>query len=220
MTLSTILGLAILILLLLFILLGLLLLVPIDLEGRVSRGGDRPETRMEIGWLFGRLHKDVSRGAVEREPSKEGKKQAPKKDGDDKEEEDKETKGGRSSARIALEVLRTEGFLGNLAHLLRGLFGAFKAQFLRIDLVVGLPDPSDTAEAVGLLWAVLIPLETVTPVRAKIAPSFSEETLAGSAEGKLRIWPYKTVPPLARFLLAPSTLRAGWRVVRARRGKG
>jgi hypothetical protein len=214
MTLPTILGSALLILLILFILLALLLLVPIDLEGRVSRGGDRPETRMKIGWLFGRLHKDVS-GADEQKPSKKGGKQAPEKE----EEEDKEAKGGRSSSRIALEVLRTEGFLGNLAHLLRGLFGAIRVQSLKIDIKLGLSDPANTGEAVGLLWAALIPLEALAPLRARIEPSFSEEALVGSVEGRLRILPIKTVTPLIVFLLSPPALRAGWKAIRAKRGK-
>lgn len=216
MTLPAILGSALMILLLLFILLALLLLVPIDLEGRVSRGWDRPETRMKIGWLFGHLHKDVSGSAdAERGPSEKGEEQAPKKD----EKKEKKAKVGPGSSKIALEVLRTEGFLGNLAHLLRGLFRAFKVQFFRIDLVVGLSDPADTGEAVGHLWAVLIPLEALTPLRARIEPTFSEEELAGSAEGKLRIWPYKTIPPLIVFLLSPPALRAGWKAIRAKRGK-
>ena len=217
MTLPAILGSALLILLLLFILLALLLLAPIDLEGRVSIGGDRPETRMRIGWLFGRLHKDVSR-SDEREPSEKGEEQAPEK-GEGEVEEDKKPKGGRSSPRIALEVLRTEGFLGNLARLLRGLFGAIQARSLKIDIKLGLPDPAETAEAVGLLWAAMIPLEALTPVSAKIEPSFSEETLAGSAEGRMRIWPIKIIPPLIVFLLSPPIWKAGWKAIRARRGK-
>jgi hypothetical protein len=220
MTLSAILGSALLILLLLFILLALLLLIPIDMEGRVSIGGDRPETRMRIGWLFGRLHNDVSRGSDEREPSTEGEEEAPEKGkGEDEKEEGGEAEGGRGSFRVALDVLRTEGFLGKVAHLLRGLLGAIGVQLLRIDLVIGLSDPAETAEAVGLLWAALFPLEALAPVRSRIVPSFAEERLAGSAEGKLRIVPIKIVPPLARFLLSPPTWRAGWRAIRARRGK-
>jgi hypothetical protein len=222
MTLPTILGPAALVLLFLFILLALLLLVPIDLEGRVARGGGAPETTMKIGWLFGRLSKDVSRGSAEREPSMEEEKeeQAPeKREEEDEEEEDGEAEGGRGSVRVALEVLRTEGFLGKVARLLRDLFGAIRVQLLRIDLVIGLSDPAETAEAVGLLWAALFPLEALSPLRARIVPSFSEERLEGSAEGKLRIVPIKIVPPLALFLLSPSTLRAGLRAIRARRGK-
>ncbi len=215
MTLPAILGSALLILLLLFILLALLLLVPIDLEGRVSRGGDSPETRMRIGWLFSRLHKDVSGAASEREPSEKGEERASKKD----EKKEKKEREGPGSSRIALEVLRTEGFLGNLAHLLRDLFRAVRVQSLWIDIRLGLSDPADTAEAVGLLMAILIPLEALTPLRARIAPTFSEEMLEGSAEGMLRIWPIKTVPPLALFLLSPPTWRAGWKAIRARRGK-
>ncbi len=221
MTLPAILVSALLILLLLFVLLALLLLVPIDLEGRVARGGGAPETRMRIGWLFGRLHKDVFSTDAEREPSMEGEEEAPEKgEGEDEEEEDGEkAEGGLGSFRVALEVLRTEGFLGDLARLLRGLLGAIRVQLLRIDLAIGLPDPAETAEAVGLLWAILIPLEALAPLRAKIVPAFSEEKLAGSAEGMLSIVPIKIVPPIALFLLSPPTLRAGWRAIRASRGK-
>lgn len=219
MTLSAILGPVLLILLLLFILLALLLLIPIDLEGRVSISGDRPETRMRIGWLFGRLSKDVFSTDAEREPSTEGEEAPEKGKGEDEEEEGGEAEGGRGSVRVALEVLRTEGFLGNVARLLRGLFGPIRVQLLRIDLVIGLSDPAETAEAVGLLWAALFPLEALAPLRARIVPTFSEEKLAGSAEGRLRFVPIKIVPPLARFLLSPSTLRAGLWAIRARRGK-
>lgn len=213
MTHLAILNSALLLLLLLLILLALLLLIPIDLEGRGSRGVDRPETRMKIGWLFGLLQKDVSRSADEREPSEN------EEDKKEKKGKEKEAKEGPGSSRIALEVLRTEGFLRNLAHLLRGLVRALRVQFLWIDIKLGLSDPADTAEAVGLLWAILIPLEALTPLRARIVPYFSEETLEGSVEGKLRIWPYKTVPPMIRFLLSPPTWRAGLKAISMKRGK-
>jgi len=203
-------------LLLLLILLALTLLVPIDLEGRFSRGEDLPETRMKIIWLFGHVHKDVFSDAVEREPSNKGEKRAPEKED---EKDDNEAERGSSSSRIALEVLRTDGFLRNLAHLLNGLSGAVQVRSLRTDIVLGLSDPAETGEAIGLLWAVLIPLEALTPLRTRIVPTFSEEVLAGSAEGRMRIWPVKIVPPLALFLLSPPVWRAGWKATRARRGK-
>ena len=210
-------------LLLLFVLLALLLLVPVDLVGRVARGGDRPEARVRVSWLFGRLQRDLFRGGG-REPSMAGGEEAPP--AEEEEEEGKEEEGeredegegrGRSSPRIALELLRTRGFLRSLGDLLRGLSGAVQVQSLRIDLSVGLSDPADTAEAFGLMMAVLMPLEAVAPLRAEVAPSFAEERLAGSFEGRLRVVPIKTLPPLARFLLSPPAWRAGWR---AWRGKG
>jgi hypothetical protein len=229
MTLPAILGSALLILLSLFILLALLLLVPVDLEGRVARGGSDPQTRMRIGWLFGHLHKDVSRGSDERKPSMEGEEGAQKKEDDEVREEKggvekgedevKKPKVGLSSSKVALELLRTEGFLRNLARLLRGLFGTVRVSFLKIEIKVGLEDPADTAEAAGLLWAVLIPLESLTPIRSRIEPSFSEEALEGSFEGRLRIVPIRVIPPLALFLLSPPTWRAGFRAIRAGRGK-
>lgn len=210
-------------LLLLFVLLALLLLAPVDLEGRVARGGDRPEARVRVSWLFGRLQRDLFRGG-EREPSKAwGEKAPPAEEEEGKEEEgEREDEGegrGRSSPRIALELLRIRGFLRSLGDLLRGLTGAVQVQSLRIDLSVGLSDPADTAEAFGLLMAVLMPLEAVTPLRAEVAPSFAEERLVGSFEGRLRVVPIKILPPLARLLLSPPAWRAGWRAIRAKRGK-
>ena len=218
-------------LLLLFVLLALLLLVPVDLEGRVARGGDRPEARVRVSWLFGRLQRDLFRGGG-REPSmaggeeappaeeEEGKEEEGEREEGEREEGEREDEGegrGRSSPRIALGLLRTRGFLRSLRDLLRGLSGAVQVQSLRIDLSVGLSDPADTAEAFGLMMAVLMPLEAVAPLRAEVAPSFAEERLAGSFEGRLRVVPIKTLPPLARFLLSPPAWRAGWR---AWRGKG
>jgi len=218
-----ILGPAALIPLIIFILVALLLLVPIDLEGRVARGSDRPETRMRIGWLFGRLHKDVSIGG-ERGPSEKGAEHASEKveeedEEEEHEEEEEEEEGeagrGRGSFRIALEVLRTEGFLGNLSRLLGGLLGALQVRNLSIDIRIGLPDPAETGEAVGILSAALAPLEALAPVRARILPSFAEEEIAGSVEGGLRIWPIKALPPIARFLLSSPAWRAGWRAASA-----
>lgn len=217
----TILGSASLILPLIFVLLALLLLAPIDLEGRVARGGSDPQTRMRIGWLFGHLHKDVFSAAAERKPSMGGEEKKNGEEGAGRDEgEEKKPKGGLSSSSAALELLRTEGFLRNLMRLLKGLFGTVRVQFLKIEIKLGLEDPADTAEAVGLLWAVLIPLESLSPIRSRIVPSFSEEVLEGSFEGRLRIVPIKIIPPLARFLLSPPTWRAGFRAIRARRGKG
>jgi len=213
-----VLGPAALILLPPLILLILLLLVPIDLEGRVARGGVCPETRMRIGWLFGRLSKDVFGAAAEREPSEKGQDRGPEREGDEG-EEDREAGGGLGPARVVLEVLRTDGFLGTLENLLRGLLGAIQVQLLRIDIVLGLPDPADTGEAVGLLWAALFPLEALAPLRARIAPAFSEERLEAEAEGRLRVVPIKIVPPLALFVLSPPTWRASLRAIKARRGK-
>jgi|GEM_PF-343266 hypothetical protein len=214
-----ILGPAALILLIIFILLALLLLVPIDLEGRIARGGGAPETWMRIGWLFGRLHKDFT-FSNELEPSEKGVEQAPEMGGVEEEEEEEkdeesEAGGGRGSFRIALEVLRTGGFLESLSRLLRGLLGTLQVRNLSIDMRIGLTDPAETGEAVGLLAAALAPLEAFSPVRAKIVPNFAEEEIAGSVEGGLRIWPIKALPPIARFLLSPPAWRAGWRAASA-----
>ena len=223
MTLPAILGPAALILLIIFILLALLLLVPIDLEGRVARGRGAPETWMRIGWLFGRLHKDVSI-IGEREPSEKGDEQSSEKveeedeeeeHEEEEEEEEIEARRGRGSFRIALEVLRTGGFLESLSRLLRGLLGTLQVRNLSIDMRIGLTDPAETGEAVGLLAAALAPLEAFSPVRAKIVPNFAEEEIAGSVEGGLRIWPIKALPPIARFLLSPPAWRAGWRAASA-----
>jgi hypothetical protein len=222
--------------LILLLILLCLLLVPIDLEGRVSVGGDRPETRIKIGWLFGRLHRGVftssgeegseegdgeeemvSRGVDEEGFEEEG--EGGEEGGEEEGEEEGEEGEGQSPSRVALQLLRTEGFLGNLARLLRGLLGTLQVRTLSIDMMIGLSDPAETGEAVGLLAAALAPLEALAPVRARIVPNFAEEVVAGSAEGMIRIVPIRIVPPFARFLISPPTWRAGWRAASAWRGK-
>jgi len=218
-------GLAALILLLISL---CLLLVPIDLEGRVSVGGDRPETRIKIGWLFGRLHRVVFTSSGE-EGSEEGDgeeemvgrgvdEEGFEEEGEGGKEEGEEGEG-QSPSRIGLQLLRTEGFLGNLVRLLRGLLGTLQVRTLSIDMMIGLSDPAETGEAVGLLTAALAPLEALAPVRARIVPNFAEEVVAGSAEGMIRIVPIRIVPPFARFLISPPTWRAGWRAASAWREK-
>ncbi|MDF0590335.1 DUF2953 domain-containing protein [Candidatus Methanocrinis natronophilus] len=221
MTLPAILAPAALVLLLLFALLALILLVPIDLEGRASWGRGPPETRMRIGWLFGRLHKDFT-SSDELEPSEKGVEQTSDMEGEKEEHEEeeeeegqREVRRGRGTSRIALGVMRTEGFLESLSRLLRGLLGTLQVRSLSIDMRIGLPDPADTGEAVGLLSAALAPLEGFSPVRARIVPSFAGEEIAGAVEGGLRIWPIKAVPPIARFLLSPPPWRAGWKAASA-----
>jgi hypothetical protein len=208
--------------LILLLILLCLLLVPIDLEGRVTRGGERPGTEMRVGWLFGRLHKDVFIGGERKPPERRDDQSSEKGEYEEEvveEEGNGEAGRGRGSISLALEVLRTEGFFGNLARLLRGLLKVLRIRTLTIDMMIGLSDPAETGEAVGLLAAALVPLEALAPVRARIVPNFAEEVVAGSAEGTIRIVPIRIVPPLARFLISPPTWRAGWRAASAWRGK-
>ncbi|UEC42794.1 MAG: hypothetical protein METHAR1v1_870002 [Methanothrix sp.] len=225
MTIPAILGPAALVLLLLFALPALILLVPIDLEGRASRGRGPPETRMRIGWLFGRLHKDFT-SSDELEPSEKEAEEASerrreeegheeKEHEEEEEDEKREVRRGRGTFRIALAVLRTEGFLESLSRLLRSLLGTLQLRSLSIDMRIGLPDPAETGEAFGLISAALAPLKAFSPVRARIVPSFAGEEIAGSVEGGLRIWPIKAVPPITRFLLSSPPWRAGWKAASA-----
>lgn len=211
-------------LLLLLALMVLLLSVPVDLEGRISRGGGHTETWIRIGWLFGRLKRDVS-GSDAEEPPDTGGEERPEEEKDEKEGKEEENRGReeeRSSGqlRVALAVLRTDGFPESLVRLMRGLFGTLQVRTLSIDMRIGLSDPAETGEAVGLLAAVLMPLKALSPVRARIVPSFAGEEIAGSVEGGLRIWPIKALPPIARFLLSSPAWRAGWRAASARWGAG
>jgi len=189
------------------LLLFLLLLMPVDLEGRMV-WDERPETRIRIGWFFGLVHKDL--GGEEEEKERE-----PPEDDEKKNEKNKNKK--RIDGREVLQILRIEGMPGRLEELVTGLVGALQIGFFRVHLRVGLVDPADTGRLLGLLWSMIAPLEAFFPMDVKIEPTFYEEVFGAEMAGAVRVWPFKAAPPVVRFLLSRPAWKAGWAVVDMRR---
>ena len=190
------------------LLLFLLLLTPVDLEGRMV-WDERPETRIRIGWLFGLVHKDL--GGEE----EEGEREPP--EDDEKKKTNKNKNKKRIDGREVLQIIRIEGMPGRLEELVTGLIGALRIRFFRVHLRVGLADPADTGRLLGLLWSMIAPLEAFFPMDAKIEPNFYEEVFGAEMAGVVRVWPIRAAPPVVRFLLSRPAWKAGWVVVDMRR---
>jgi len=180
------------------LLLFLLLLTPVDLEGRMV-WDERPETRIRIGWLFGLVYKDL--GGEEEEKESEPS------------EDDEKKKKKKIDGREVLQIIRIEGMPGRLEELVTGLIGALRIRFFRVHLRVGLADPADTGRLLGLLWSMIASLEAFFPMDAKIEPNFYEEVFGAEMAGVVRVWPFRAAPPVVRFLLTRPAWKAGWAVV-------
>lgn len=194
----------------------LLLLVPIDIEGRVILG-NRPKVR--IAWLFGLIRKDLfDETWTGKEPIAQEREQLQKDEAQklpaETPEKEPESKGQGLSSRDVLSIIRTEGLIGNLKRLLMGLPRALRVRRLKARLRMGFEDPADTGLAAGCLWSMIGYLESHYPLDMRIEPSFCEEALEGEGEGALRIWPALVVLPLLRFLLSRPTLKATWDAIR------
>lgn len=194
----------------------LLLLVPIDIEGRVILG-NRPKVR--IAWLFGLIRKDLFEDTgAGKEPIAQEREQLQKEEAQklpaEMPEKEPESKGQRWSSRDILSIIRTEGLIGNLKRLLVGLARALRVRRLKARLCLGFEDPADTGLAAGILWSIIGYLESHYPLDMKIEPSFCQEALEGEGEGALRIWPALAVLPLLLFLLSRPMLKATWDAIR------
>jgi len=99
---------------------------------------------------------------------------------------------------------------GRLEELVTGLIGAFRIEFFRVHLRVGLADPADTGRLLGLLWSMIAPLEALSPMDAKIEPNFYEEIFGAEMAGAMRVWPIRVAPPVVRFLLSRPAWKAVW----------
>ena len=62
-------------------------------------------------------------------------------------------------------------------------------------------------------------LEALVSLDVEIEPTFREVALEGEAEGVIRVWPIRAVPPVLRFGLSGPTIRAAWKVVKMERSE-
>lgn len=169
-------------------LLGALLLVPVELGFRLIRE-ERSRGELSVGWLFGRLRKEVR--VRPRRRQRRGKP----------------SRSARAARRLAL-LARTRGFPRRCGRLLRQLLRHTQIRELRLQGRIGLDDPADT----GLLFAALAPalsgLGAFPAVAVNVEPDFERPGLAGQASGAVRLVPARVLWALVRFLLSPEALRA------------
>lgn len=176
----------------------LLLAVPVDVGFEVHRR-ERTESRVRLGWLWGRVRVPVPAGG-----RKERKKPRRRR----------ERKPGRpSSARRVIAMVRSPHFPRRVLRLARDLVRRVRFTTLECSARLGLDDPADT----GRLWGVLGPASALLaagPGRVELAPEFGGALFHLDARGEARIVPGALLLTLLAFLVAPATLRAAWAAAR------
>ena len=203
------------------LLIVILFFVPIEFEGSVVLG-KRPKIR--IGWLFGLIRKDLfdetsARKAPSYEEDEKRRERAVQKPPAKVPEKEPEGKDRGWTSRDLLSIIQTEGLIGNLKRLLKGLSCALRVSHLRARFRMGFEDPADTGRAAGYLWSAAGYLESLYPIDVDVEPSFYEEALEFEGEGTLRVWPALVVLPLFRFALSMPTLKTAWKTMKIRRKK-
>lgn len=165
----------------------LALLIPLEMTFDLETSGDR-KVRTRVGWLFGRVWKDISPRKSEKPKEKPEEKR-------------------RRGMKPLLSLLRVKGLPGRIIRLARQILRCLKVRELEADLRVGLDDPADTGMMCAMLWPLLTPLTSSDSVRLRIVPTFEEATFEGSLHGKIRVFLIQIVGYLLVFVLSPVGLR-------------
>lgn len=96
--------------------------------------------------------------------------------------------GGRSSRALVAAP-----------RLLVSLLRPFRLQRLAIDADVGLSDPADTGQLIGMLAPLIYAVPRSNVVDIAIRPDFSGARVEGDLEADVSFVPAALVPPLAAF---------------------
>ena len=181
----------------------LLLSVPIDLSFSLKTD-ERFRSRVRIGWLFGLVGKDLGGGENANEPKDEEK---PKKQG----------RRSKRSPRPFLAAIRTRGFPGQSLRFARRMLRAIRVRELNLGLQIGLGDPAETGQLLGLVSPVTACVGAIPGVQMSVEPDFYEETFRSYCNGSVRIYPIRMVPPMVLFALSLTSFRGLKAMLGARR---
>jgi len=176
------------------VLIILILYIPVDVALRVDVYG-RPKFGMNIGWLFGLVDREVSKG--EKKP-KEEKKQPDKGKA--------KTKKKRINTRAILKILRTKGLLTQFLTLLRDIFRQFKIGNLEANFRIGFDNPANTGLLFAFIGPVMLFLSRPLRPQIRIEPSF-EAVCEGYLYGTIRLRPLQLVTPFLRFAFSLPAMR-------------
>ena len=184
---------ALIILASLIIVFVLILSVPLDFVFDIS-ARKSPSFSFRLLWLFGLVDTDLKKSEGKSEQKKKSSKEKPKK-------------RPKIRAGTIYQVLQIRGLYNHIIRFLRGVLHSFKIKYLKINMRIGLEDPSDT----GLLFAITAPanyLFSYLPYDFSFQPSFESETiLEGNLKGDLRLKPIKLVPPIFKFIFSFQSMK-------------
>ncbi len=166
----------------------LVLSVPLDFVFDINASRS-PSFRFRLLWLF---------GLVDTELKKTGSKsEQKKKSGKEKPEKRKKIRAG-----TIYQVLQIGGLYDHIFGFFRGVLRSLKIKDLKVNIRIGLEDPSDT----GLLFSITIPANyffSYLPYDLSLQPSFDSETiLEGNVKGDLQLKPIKLVSTTIKFIFS------------------
>ncbi len=106
----------------------------------------------------------------------------------------------RRGRQLSLSARRTWRALAAAPQLIAGLLSAIHLVSLDIDADIGLPDPGDTGQLMGLLAPILYGRPPRSRCRLQIRPDFTAPRLEGDASLMVRFIPVAFAPPILRFV--------------------
>ena len=175
------------------VLAGLLILVfvvfciPVDITFNFERY-DGLKTRVRVIWLFGLVHKELTR---KKKLTKE--KRRKKKPG----------------IRNALGMLRMPGFLRRIALLVKQVINNIRIKEISAHFRIGLDDVADTGILFSILGTVISLFHYYSNYSVRLEPSFADSVVfEGYFNGTVRFQPIRLIPPLSRFIFSRPILRA------------
>jgi hypothetical protein len=163
-----------------------LLAIPVGLRFDAS-AGETLEARLRVEWLFGRVARDLDLRDMSRVDR---------------------FRGGFDWRRLS--PLLREAFRDRVAQLLRRWGHWIDFDEVRVRARLGLDDPADTGQAMGLIQPLLAVCEAVPHVDVRVEPDFRSAAFEAELHGGVRAVPAGLLAPLVAFALSPETLRTFW----------
>ena len=148
---------------------------------------DRIKTRIRITWLFGLIHKELTR--KKEFTARKKRKQKP-------------------GLGDVFRILRIHGFLRRIALLVKQVIKNIRIKELSAHFRIGLDDVADT----GILFSILVPIIPLfnyyKDYSVRLEPSFADAvTFEGYFNGTVRFQPIRLLPPLSGLIFSREMLR-------------
>jgi hypothetical protein len=184
----------------LFVLIAILLCMPVDFWFKLNTRAS-PKFSADFGWLFGLIKFTVNRQSEEKKPlAATGKQVKPAK----------QRKAQGTDWRIIVSIVRIRGLFKEFFRFISRSIRLVEIKKLAAELRIGLEDPVDT----GYLFALSAPLNyafSLLPFRINIEPVYeSELVLDLKSEGSVRVYPFRVVGNILRFVFSAPGRRLTW----------
>lgn len=173
----------------------LLLSVPVSMAFDIEKDTDLRKS-LRLRWLFGLVQKEL--GGPKRPARPKRRK-------------------GRKGFRVFTRLVTTKGFVKRILVFLKRLIKAVQIRRLQAYLRIGLDDPADTGQLLGIIWPALAFAPSSPSINIAIEPDFQEATLQGYGRGLIRVFPIQLIWIVLRFLVSITTIRAATAAIKAGR---